>query len=55
MRYASGNFYDGEWQNNVKHGKGTMIWKDRGEMYTGSWEVGYRIDMNTLGPTQYGG
>ncbi|KAI6655999.1 Radial spoke head 10-like protein B-like [Oopsacas minuta] len=38
--YRSGNFYSGEWLNNLPHGKGRMEWKDRREVYTGDWSEG---------------
>ena len=40
MRYASGNVYDGEWADNVKSGKGVMVWSDLRERYEGEWLAG---------------
>ncbi len=31
-----GRLYEGEWQNNMKHGKGTLTWPD-GARYEGEW------------------
>ena len=38
MRYASGNYYEGYWEDDKKCGTGVMIWKDVDEVYTGQWE-----------------
>lgn len=37
MRYASGNTYEGHWQEDRKHGFGVMIWRDMDETYIGEW------------------
>jgi hypothetical protein len=39
MQYPSGNWYEGEWMNGKRHGKGLMVWADRGEQYQGEWKV----------------
>lgn len=39
MNYPSGNWYEGEWQAGKRHGKGLMVWADRGEQYQGDWKV----------------
>jgi len=41
--YPSGNWYEGEWINNKRNGKGTMHWQKIGnkltnEKYTGQWK-----------------
>ena len=46
MEWASGNFYEGQWEHNLRHGQGTMTWKHRGEFYTGQWTDG---QMNGYG------
>ena len=38
--YRSGDFYGGEWLNNLPHGRGRMEWRDRGEVYIGDWFKG---------------
>lgn len=38
--YRSGNMYRGQWLRDLPHGRGTMVWKDRGEIYTGNWHEG---------------
>mmetsp|Transcript_33415 Transcript_33415/g.103539 ORF Transcript_33415/g.103539 Transcript_33415/m.103539 type:complete len:659 (-) Transcript_33415:110-2086(-) len=37
MYYASGNIYEGGWNQDVKYGKGKMVWRDRLESYDGEW------------------
>eukprot|EP00795_Rhopilema_esculentum_P001293 gene1293-15680_t len=39
-KYKSGNIYEGQWLNNMRHGKGKMHWFDRGEEYDGEWVNG---------------
>ena len=34
MKYKNGDFYEGEWKNNVKHGKGVYRFKN-GDLYEG--------------------
>jgi hypothetical protein len=38
MKYPSGSSYEGEWENDKKCGRGTMIWKDVDEIYVGEWK-----------------
>jgi hypothetical protein len=38
-KYASGKVYDGEWENNKKHGQGTLTCVDGGK-YSGLWKKG---------------
>ncbi|XP_062269515.1 MORN repeat-containing protein 3-like [Platichthys flesus] len=39
---TNGDEYNGEWQNNKKHGIGTQIWKKSGTFYNGEWKFGKR-------------
>jgi len=46
ITYAEGDssnrlYYEGEWSNGVKKGRGTMVWTT-GAMYTGQWDNDYR-------------
>lgn len=41
MYWASGEQYAGEWLDNKKHGKGTMVYKN-GDKYEGEWEENVR-------------
>ena len=35
--YKSGNYYNGEWKNGLKHGKGTLYYKDSNILYQGDF------------------
>jgi len=37
VSFKSGAKYTGQWKENMRHGKGTMVWSD-GAMYEGEWE-----------------
>lgn len=37
--YAHGDTYDGQWQSDTMHGKGTMYYRD-GSIYDGDWDNG---------------
>ncbi|XP_057893181.1 MORN repeat-containing protein 3 [Melospiza melodia melodia] len=39
---VNGDQYTGEWLDNLRHGKGTQIWKSTGEIYSGDWKFGKR-------------
>uniref|UniRef100_A0A8C5UHB5 MORN repeat-containing protein 3 n=1 Tax=Malurus cyaneus samueli TaxID=2593467 RepID=A0A8C5UHB5_9PASS len=39
---VNGDQYTGEWLDNLKHGKGTQIWKNTGAIYSGDWKFGKR-------------
>ncbi|XP_030814940.1 MORN repeat-containing protein 3 [Camarhynchus parvulus] len=39
---VNGDQYTGEWLDNLKHGKGTQIWKSTGAIYSGDWKFGKR-------------
>ena len=38
MTFASGNYYEGEWRFDKKHGYGEMHWLTTNELYRGYWE-----------------
>ncbi len=44
----SGNEYRGQWVEDVRHGMGTMTWKDRRETYTGMWSAGLQVRAETV-------
>ena len=37
MNYFDGRKYEGEWKNDLMHGKGTFVWPD-GRKYVGHYE-----------------
>ena len=39
MNYKSGDVYQGEFYENVRHGNGIMQWKSKNEIYKGEWKV----------------
>lgn len=41
--YKSGNIYEGQWENNMRHGEGRMRWLTTNEEYTGHWEKGIQV------------
>ena len=38
--YVNGDYYEGEWQNHVRHGRGTYFYAATGSKYTGMWNSG---------------
>ncbi|KAL7986648.1 hypothetical protein Chor_012931 [Crotalus horridus] len=44
---VNGDRYIGEWLDNIKHGKGTQIWKKSGAIYSGDWKFGKRDGFGT--------
>lgn len=38
--YVNGDTYEGEWQNHVRHGKGTYFYAATGSKYCGLWNNG---------------
>ncbi|XP_054289764.1 MORN repeat-containing protein 3-like [Macrosteles quadrilineatus] len=44
---VSGEKYKGEWKNNLKHGKGSQLWKNK-HMYEGDWLNGQRHGYGVL-------
>ena len=47
MAYANGDFYSGEWINDLRHGKGTMSYAN-GDIYVGEWEKNVRHGYGTM-------
>ncbi|VFV23720.1 Hypothetical predicted protein [Lynx pardinus] len=45
---VNGDCYVGQWKDNMKHGKGTQIWKKKGAIYEGDWKFGKRDGYGTL-------
>ncbi|XP_036020775.1 mismatch repair endonuclease PMS2 isoform X2 [Mus musculus] len=45
--YKSGNIYEGQWENNMRHGEGRMRWLTTNEEYTGHWEKGIQNGFGT--------
>ncbi|XP_063820513.1 MORN repeat-containing protein 3 isoform X2 [Pseudophryne corroboree] len=39
---VNGDQYTGEWLNNMKHGRGTHVWKNTNAIYEGEWKCGKR-------------
>uniref|UniRef100_A0A673AGK3 MORN repeat-containing protein 3 n=1 Tax=Sphaeramia orbicularis TaxID=375764 RepID=A0A673AGK3_9TELE len=44
---ANGDKYTGEWKDNLKHGKGTQVWKRTGSIYSGDWKCGKRDGLGS--------
>ena len=44
--YPDGTYYDGDWQNDKKHGQGTFA-KFNGHKYTGEWKENQRHGEGT--------
>ncbi|XP_010598160.2 MORN repeat-containing protein 3 isoform X2 [Loxodonta africana] len=45
---VNGDRYMGEWKDDMRHGKGTQIWKKKGAIYEGDWKLGKRDGYGTL-------
>lgn len=41
--YKSGNTYEGQWEKNVRHGKGRMRWLTANQEYMGQWVYGIQV------------
>lgn len=41
--YPSGNVYQGQWKNGVRHGDGTMKWIQLCQQYSGQWVNGIQV------------
>jgi hypothetical protein len=58
LSWANGNFYSGEFKNDVQHGKGIYIWAN-GYVYDGDWENGEAngmgVGFNIRGKWRYEG
>ena len=42
MKYANGDIYEGNWENNTKSGQGKMTYKN-GDIYEGEWKDGKKL------------
>jgi len=40
--YVNGNFYQGEWRDDKKDGRGVYSYNTTGEKYEGEWKTGER-------------
>jgi len=40
MMYASGDVFEGQWFNDLKHGPGTYFYINRGKRFDGVWQEG---------------
>ena len=47
IKYSNGDKYDGEWENDKKHGQGTYTWAN-GDKYDGAWEDDKRHGVGTF-------
>lgn len=47
MEYASGERYEGQFQNNLRHGRGTHWYLDGGE-YAGEWRHDQREGLGVM-------
>jgi hypothetical protein len=45
---ANGNYYDGPWVNDAKHGRGTFFYVDKQQKYEGEWESGIPVSGNLV-------
>ncbi|XP_062036836.1 radial spoke head 10 homolog B2-like [Lepus europaeus] len=45
--YRSGNIYEGQWDNSLRHGEGRMRWLTTGEEYAGQWDRGVQNGFGT--------
>ncbi|XP_023388540.1 radial spoke head 10 homolog B [Pteropus vampyrus] len=46
--YKSGNIYEGQWEDNMRHGEGRMRWLTTNEEYTGRWERGIQFNIHSV-------
>ena len=47
--YLNGNTYEGDWQNDKKHGKGRYVYYSTDEYYDGDWREGERHGKGEAG------
>ncbi|XP_062870318.1 MORN repeat-containing protein 3 isoform X2 [Trichomycterus rosablanca] len=45
---GTGDQYTGEWSNNLRHGRGTQVWRSGAVVYEGEWKCGVRDGSGTL-------
>ncbi|XP_072734007.1 radial spoke head 10 homolog B-like isoform X1 [Ciconia boyciana] len=45
--YKSGNIYEGQWEKNLRHGKGRMRWLTANQEYMGQWVYGIQHGYGT--------
>ncbi|XP_005397957.1 PREDICTED: radial spoke head 10 homolog B isoform X1 [Chinchilla lanigera] len=45
--YKSGNVYEGQWEDNMRHGEGKMKWLTAKEEYDGHWDRGVQNGFGT--------
>ena len=45
--YPNGDIYDGQWQDNVRHGKGSYTFAENGSQYCGQWVKGKGVRNET--------
>lgn len=41
--YPSGDTYEGQWKNSIRHGEGTMKWIQLSQQYSGQWLNGFQV------------
>ena len=45
--FQNGDQYEGQWKNDLMHGRGRMEWKSDGAWYNGDWKFGIQHGMGT--------
>ncbi|KAK2864487.1 hypothetical protein Q7C36_003641 [Tachysurus vachellii] len=48
VRKLNGDLYTGEWKDDLRHGRGTQVWKKAKAMYEGEWAQDARHGHGTL-------
>ncbi|KAK3522114.1 hypothetical protein QTP70_025256 [Hemibagrus guttatus] len=49
---TNGDQYSGDWKDNMRHGKGTQVWKRTGVVYEGEWKQNGRDGFGILSKLQ---